>query len=433
MPRVVLIVIVCCFFPVCGMAQSESLPTEQPKEAKQIEYQPGILDIYRAAAPFVAKIEPTIKRGATTVTFNVENILNSYPESMRPWKPEELKNMKILLPLGEGESIDDKLYRFLAEWDIEDEKADDPLIIHDIGFFDHSRFYTDKETPPLSPCFRYRPIELLKDDVIRCKFEFRPIRYRHLTEPPQSYDMAPVPEFLAPLAIHTAQLKVLINGKKQGFSIHFSRDGEKWYSQREMGLMPFQMLPFETLHLRIATEDKKPITKAMIDFEAILETHGFRGSGETLAGNLSRMKGNQARNVDCPLAFFDDTGDLVICIDNNEEEPFSTSSLLAHNYQSMERFQGCPLGGGFNADGFIMGRNIAANSMGIFTLPISKDEPGHHTYIYFWFRWMEFQSVVDFARNGSNRPQPLAGLFADSHRKNSRRGIHTGRGGISDI
>ena len=356
----------------------------------------SFLPVYRAAVPFIAKMEARTGFGGTMRAVDVEQ----YPETVRPWKPEDLNDVNIYLPLGEGESIDDKLYRFVAKWDGTEWKK--PLHISDIHFGDYSG---GREKVIAATDRRYRPIERAKNGVIRCKFEFQPFRaHPSLTD----RGTAPIPEFLDPIMILTAQLKVFINGSPYGFDVHFSRDGEKWYPPGRYGQIPYRMLPFETLYVRMATESGKPITSASLDFEAILETPGFRGTGETVLAPMSRTTGEHQKAVQCPLAFRDDKGDLVLVINNNEDEPLITDSFFAHRYSTREGFLS---GGGSRiSDGAIVGPTIPAKSLGVFNLTIPKDQPGEHSFI-FGFGGLGFHFTFSCPGNGSVRPQSHAGVF----------------------
>jgi hypothetical protein len=53
---------------------------------------------------------------ATISEEQLEAMIEALPVTMRPWKSQDLENVKIYLPLGDGESIHDKLYRFAIDW-----------------------------------------------------------------------------------------------------------------------------------------------------------------------------------------------------------------------------------------------------------------------------------------------------------------------------
>ena len=289
------------------------------------------LPIYRGAEPHITELlAVTPTWGGTVEIGNFEQWLESYPQSMLPWKPEELKDVKIYLPLGEGESIDDKIYRFQVAWG--DKETPAPLhIVNDRASWEKWQHAEEPNSPLHSRAFRYRPLEMEKDNVVRFKFEFVPVKFKPIATWEGMGNMmrftnAPVPEFLDPLVINTAQMRVLVNERSDGFSIHFSNDGERWYRvgnrpnyQGQM-TMPRNLLPFETLYVRIATNNNVPIGSFSLDFEAILETRGFRGTGTTGFGRISTNR------VNFPLAFYDGNDDLVLLIDNPGEEPFQTGS-----------------------------------------------------------------------------------------------------------
>ena len=342
-----------------------------------------------------------------------------------------MKGYHVFLPLGEGESIDDKYYRFVANWG--DAKPEKPLRVQDIHFGDHSDLYVkEKDAEASMPVFRYRPIELVKDNVIRCKFDFQPVRFR-LLETPHSRmtDIGlAIPKYLDPITIVTAQLKVLINGKADGFNIHFSRDGEKWYPLWE-NYLPYRMLPFETLYVRIATESGEPISSASLDFEAILETHGFRGTGETVVAPVSKATGEHAKAVDCPLAFRDDQGDLILFIDNDMDEQLKTGSWFSHGSSFRPKFQGGPLGGGYMGDGVIAGPIIPAKCLGIFKMAIPKDEPGEH-YFMFGFGGLDFHFTFDLPETDHSGPNPWPGFSSGMIEWDTDREYDPGKLGSKD-
>ena len=95
------------FIVLCvSIAQAEAQLT--PPEL-QNRYVTTHIPVYRGAEPFTARFQKATRRGVMTVIIDVAKTIAEYPESMRPWKPGDLKGVKIFLPLGDGESIDDKL------------------------------------------------------------------------------------------------------------------------------------------------------------------------------------------------------------------------------------------------------------------------------------------------------------------------------------
>jgi hypothetical protein len=341
------------------------------------------LPIYRGAMPFMSE-----RQEPTTTIINGKTYTN-HPKPSPPWKPEDLKNFKTFLPLGEGESIDDNVYRFTVTW--QPPVTDTPLLIRDLSIQDNSDFLgvrgnfrdaLDRVHGAIIPTLelRYRPIELVKGNVVRFKFEFVPIRFLSvLTEPKQ--------EFLDLITINTAQMKILVNGKKEGFTVHFSRDGKQWYGLKqsdpvEMGKligsekpfqlpyeqMPYDLLPHEVLFLRIATKDSNPIESFMFDFQTILETPGFCGKGETFVGLVTGRKSG----VHCTSAFFDDENNINFLIDNTGSEALKIGGISA-SYHS----DGFSMAHG---DGYFTGPTILANSSGIYRFMTNK-EPGEHRYI----------------------------------------------------
>ena len=367
MPRLAVFLFLLCTFSIEAQEPFQ-LPPAQP------------FPVYRGAEPFTAT---KTTRGFMGTVIDVEKTLAKYPETMQPWKPEDLQDVKIYLPLGEGESINDKLYHFTAEWN--DETLLQPLRIRDFNFPDYSNTDRDFERRFTAPEWRFRPIELAKNNVVRFKFDFVPIKFQPL-DLSEATDFgsirdktAPVPEFLDPIVIHGAQIKLFVNGRNHGFDVHFSRDGEKWYSMddRYSARIPFQMLPFDILFVRVSTDNDEPIKSMSFDFEAILETHGFRGTGETVIGNVRRIERLQ-KNVDCPLAFLDGSGDLQMIIDNREDEPLRIGSVFSRSYSTQDRFMAG--GGSVLSDGLLLGPTIPPQSLGVFSFRIGNDRPGEHSY-----------------------------------------------------
>ena len=402
MNRLVVLFIALCVTAV--KAEEQTVPPEP-------ELVRFTLPIYRGAETFIPKFQAVTQRGPMTTTIDVEKTIAAYPEPMRPWNPDDLENVKIFLPLGDGEEIDDKLYRFTLAWN---ESIDKPLRIQDFRFSDYSHITIDNDDVlTLSrKAFRYRPVELVKDNLVRLKFEFVPIKFTplDLTDSTEATDFsnwignirdktAPKPEFLDPIVIHTVQMNVLVNKKNTDFKVHFSRDGEKWYGTLSYDFFPFRMLPFETLFVRVATDNGVPIDSLLFDFEAILETPGFRGTGETLVGRFFKNTSENRRNIDYPAAFFDSHGDLNLLIDNPDEEPYAIGGWLAHNYSSRHRFGGGM--GGFNSDGFFVGPTVPAKSSGVYTFTTSKDEGNHH-YVLSGFSFSYQCAETD--RTGPNPP-----------------------------
>ena len=261
----------------------------------------------------------------------------------------------------------------------------------DFGFPDFSSICEDNwDALTLSrKAFRYRPVELAKDNLVRLKFEFVPVKFKPL----DNVLIPPKPEFLDPIVIRGAQMKILVNGKNEGFNIHFSRDGEKWYGPRysgsygvrginDSGFFPSGMLPCEPLFVRIATEDDGPINSFSLDFEAILETPGFRGKGETLIVRGIRHTGEQQKDVACPLAFLDGNGDLQMIIDNSGNEP-AHASLGHGSYSSWNRFIAGGASVSYSRFGSF-GPPVPPQSLEVCTLRISKekDRPGKHHYVF---------------------------------------------------
>lgn len=393
------------------------------------------IPIYRAAEPFTAQFQAVTKSGPTTTKIDVEKTIEAYPEPMRPWKPDDLKGVKILLPLGEGESIDDKLYRFTVAWEEEptwEGPRQKPLRISDFRFHDESvyREKDDDRSAP-KPEVRFLPIESAKASMIRCKFEFKPIRFRPLDFSGIDFSnikdqTAPKPEFLGSLVIHTAQMKILVNDKNEGFNVHFSRDGKKWYGvQGGVGnpWMPTGLLPYEALYVRIATEKGREIKKFSLDFEAILETHGFRGTGETIVGDVNRGTGERKKEIDCPWLLLDGSGNLHMILDNREDEPLQIGSWLSHNFRSRSRFGGVLAAGAFSSDGFHVGPTIPAKSLGIYTMKTADDQPGEHSYIFsighlgFHLRFL----IPETDRMGPNPPPGFSRITIEGEENKPRR------------
>jgi len=421
MKRLTILFIVLCL-PIVMAEEQEHVVTHAP--------------IYRGAEPHFTELSATTRTGigSTSTIPNFEQWLESYPQSMLPWKPEELKDVKIYLPLGEGESIDDKIYRFNIHWD---NNAPTPLhIINDRAHFERQPDFGERNSPLHSRAFRYRPIELEKNNVVRFRFEFQPVKFRPLDHSgaPDPADfiahnehlrnqIAPVPEFLAPLVINTAQMRVLVNGRSDGFSIHFSNDGERWYSinnrpyVRGQMTMPRNLLPFETLYMRIATNNDVPIGSFSLDFEALLETHGFRGTGMTSFGQTSG-RGNSGGSVRFPLAFYDGDDNLVLFIDNDRDQPYHTGmghynfSGSGYSYRFGNTFSGA--GGGFrSAHRMSVGPTVPANSTGVYIHPTDKDIPGSHGYLLDRFN---FRYESERAPMSPNPPPEIIRIFAGSQR-----------------
>ena len=380
--------------------------------AEENRYEKTYLPVYRGAEPFTAKFS----------VFGDAELIAAYPEFTRPWKPDDLKDTKIYLPLGEGESIDDKLYRFKIEWD---EESDEPLRIYDSKFLDASKtsgnwygwpsFDVHAETPTLPREWRYRPIEKMKDNVVCFKFEFVPIKFQPLASTENgAANIAPVAEFLKPIAIHTVQMGILVNGKNvnrldNGFTVHFSRDGEKWYGTRAR--MPSGLLPFETLFVQIATEKGVPIKRFLFDFEAVLETHGFRGTGESVVGYIHKRTDTPPQKVDCMQVFIDENDGLQMIIDNREDEPFRPNGGFASTVR--ERRNRLANGGGshqsLHADGMHLGPTIPAKSLGVCPLNtfLCRGKSGHYYTYSVGFGPFVFSttfSVPDTDHSGPNPP-----------------------------
>jgi len=366
------------------------LPIVMAEEQEQNQPNRIHLAIYRGAEPFVAQFQSEFRQGAGSTTLGTpQSLIAALPETARPWKPEQLENVKIFLPLGEGESIDDRLYRFTANWDNRDKEKEKPLRVY------QAERSLGNDFPPFegdaalrTPESVYRPIELVTDNVVRFKFEFVPIRFKPITTWEGMGNMmrftnAPVPEFLDPLVIDRAGIEILVNGKREGFNIHFSRDGEKWYGTRiarfrelsgdylARGFMPPLILPFETLYVRVATDNGEPIEQFFFDFEAVLLTHGFRGTGETFVscGTINRRDQNGKH----PQAFFDSNNDIHFLLYNASAEPVNTGGALTTQTRG-------ELGGG-SGHGVYYGPIIPANSFGVFTFVTLKD-PGSYRQMF---------------------------------------------------
>jgi len=331
MKRLTILFIVLCLPLLQAQGQVQNRPTTH-------------IPIYRGTEPLITKeteriralLEGTHEEAGED---RFERWRQHFPQSRYPWNPEELEGVNVFLPLGEGESINNYAYRFTVAWD--KETPPQPLHIVDDRWGGY-RLPDDRNI--VSPLllqprtFRYRPIELEKGNVVRFKFEFVPVKFRPLTRPERHDSLedwsayvefirnqtAPVPEFLDPLVINTAQMRVLVNGKSDGFSIHFSDDGERWYSvnnrpdHRGRLSMPQNLLPSETLYVRIAMDNTTPrlIESFSFDFEATLETRGFHGIGTT---RLGQVVGDR---VNLPLVFLDGNGDIVLLMDNPESKPY---------------------------------------------------------------------------------------------------------------
>ena len=380
MPRVLPFSIVCvlAFFTFATAQET----VEEPKH----EYIETLLPVYGSAVPFLPPEhelsgKKTVSRGGSTTTWTIPSPRLSY------WNKNDLKDIRLLLPLGEGESIHDKLYSFKADWETDPAL---PFFVQDYAFDDHA-FISEAHDKTFSPEQRFRTIEILNTGMLQLKFDFKPVKFNvpaKIDWTNRNEVTAEKPEFLEAIPILTAKLKVRINGKNDGFVVSFSKDGEYWHTvrrtQKQHPTWPehdtFAGFPCETLFVRIKIDDEKSIERVSVDFEAILKTSGFIGHGMTEFGRVSKDHGSHKRPIEIPFAFLAPDKNLYAFFDNRGDEPYKIGGWLAHNYSDRERFgQGM---GGHNADGGHSGPTVPPKSIGVYACGANPGYPGEHMYVF---------------------------------------------------
>lgn len=291
-------------------------------------------------------------------------------DTMTPNEPAtDEATLKSYLPLGEGESIRGKNYRFEMRWEP-----------HTRTFGNSERrFFGRSEKQPTWEQ-KYRPLVMWNDKVIRLRFEFRPIAFTPLAkdktpsmlsllgqDDKKPVDYAPEPIFQPAIPIESARFNVLVNANPDGYSVHFSHDGVKWYRSDER-----RLFPCETLFVRIAVTDDASFTQFAIDADLQLDTPGcFIGTGEISLAELLLNTDENKAPVSFPLAFDDENGNLCLLIENHGEKTYTPGGWLGHISDTAS--------GHICADGFHSGFPIQAKRTGVFTFGNPRNAPGTHT------------------------------------------------------
>lgn len=287
----------------------------------------------------------------------------SFFQRPEPARPVTEPTEKTYLLLGQNETLKGAAYHF------------------EMRFGEETAEYHSEMSPSLVrrreiaiglfPQKLYRPVWKLNDKVLICRFDFRPIRF--LSYPEGQRDLssfrernetaptAPVPSFPEPISLKSMGLRVAVNGKPDGFTLHASRDGERWYPVADRHAFR-QLFPAETIYLRIAADSLDGVA---LSVDALLNMPGGVGTGDTLLAKQSAAA--PSNEILWRTIFRDEAGDLCMIVENKSGHVFERFFYLGH------------ITAHFCADGGFSCLPVPAQSTGVLQFSNPKRGVGGHT------------------------------------------------------